>query len=140
MVFGYGSEKEYLGGFIFIVGHSVLETVSLRERLPKHLRLSHCERTVFDEKKVLFRLNQLFGVVGSSYSIAFTSNVRNIRHRNNRLFGDDRILGYLAGVPKLVYGGNPLVKLGKFYPILPKDFPHTPTSGPRLGTPKFDHH
>ena len=47
-----------------------------------------------------------------SYLVAFTS--RNIRHRNNRLFGDDRILGYLAGVPKLVYGGNPLVKLGKF--------------------------
>ena len=86
--------------------------ITLRERLPKHLRLSHCERFIIEEKKVFFRLNQLFGVVGSLYSIAFTS--RNIRHRNNRLFGDGRILGYLAGVPKLVYGGNPLVKLGKF--------------------------
>ena len=63
-------------------------------------------------KKILFRLNQLFEVVESSYSIALTS--RNIRHRNNRLFGDDRILGYLAGVPKLVYGENPLVKLAIF--------------------------
>ena len=112
----------------------------LRERLPKRLRLPHCERELIDEKKVLFRLNQLFEVVGSSYLVAITS--RDIRHRNNRLFGDDRILGYLAGVPKLVYGGNPLVKLGKIYPILPKDFPHnvTPTSGPRLGTPKLNFH
>ena len=45
---------------------------------------------------------------------------RDIRDRNNRRFGDDRILGYPAGVPKLGYGENPLVKFGKFYQILPK--------------------
>ena len=70
--------------------------------------------------------------------VAFTS--RNIRHRNNRLFGDDRILGYLAGVPKLVYGENPLVILPYFTKGFPQKSQHTPTSGLRLGTPKLNFH
>ena len=35
---------------------------------------------------------------------------------------------------------NVNVNVSKITLILPKDFPHTPTSGPRLGTPKFDNH
>ena len=115
-----------------------MERKGLRRKIPKPYRLSHCERSVIDEKKVLFRLNRLSDLGMTPYCIQLTSRV--VRDRFWGRFDDTAILGYLAGVPKLVYGENPLVKLGKFYPILPKDFPHTPTSALPLGSPKWWYH